>query len=188
MTVSVNLSRAHFKNPRFLDPLSRLKAQYRIPDGAIEIELTESTFFNERQRELVQASIREMHRRGFLCSLDDFGVGFSSLALLQEFDVDAIKLDRQFFNEIANPKGQTIIASFLSLAKKLGIHTVAEGIETQAQADYLLGVDCDMIQGYYFSKPLSIPEFEQWRLTRPPRHNPGGGAEAARGANGAASR
>ena len=188
VAVSVNLSRAHFKNPRFLDPLSRLKAQYRIPDGAIEIELTESTFFNERQRELVQASIREMHRRGFLCSLDDFGVGFSSLALLQEFDVDAIKLDRQFFNEITNPKGQTIIASFLSLAKKLGIHTVAEGIENQAQADYLLGVDCDMIQGYYFSKPLSIPEFEQWRLTRPPRHNPGGGAEAACGANGAASR
>lgn len=108
----------------------------------------------------------EMHRRGFLCSLDDFGVGFSSLALLKEFDVDAIKLDRQFFKDIANEKAQNIIASFIELAEKLNIHTVAEGIETQEQIDFLRKARCGMVQGYYFSKPLPVGEFERWSACR----------------------
>ena len=166
LTISVNLSRRHFKNLNFLRPFSALKEKYGIPDGVIEIELTESTFFDERQRELVPGMLGEMHRRGFLCSLDDFGVGFSSLALLKEFDVDAIKLDRQFFKDIANEKAQNIIASFIELAEKLNIHTVAEGIETQEQIDFLRKARCGMVQGYYFSKPLPVGEFERWSACR----------------------
>ena len=160
--ISVNMSRAHFKNLNFLRPFTTLKERYHIPDTMIEIELTESTFFDEQQRKLVQNSVEEMHRNGFLCSLDDFGVGFSSLALLKEFDVDTIKLDRQFFDDIASEKAQKVIASFVQLAAKLHIHTVAEGIETQSQLAFLRAVGCDMIQGYVFSKPLSISDFEQW--------------------------
>lgn len=165
LPVSVNLSRTHFKNLNFLRSFSSLKEKYQIPDGVIELELTESVFFDEQQRILVQNSIREMHKHGFLCSLDDFGVGFSSLALLKEFDVDTIKLDRQFFMDISNPRAQNVIASFIALADKLGVGTVAEGIETQEQLDYLSEAGCNMVQGYIFSKPLPIPEFESWEKT-----------------------
>ncbi|WP_418973077.1 EAL domain-containing protein [Allofournierella sp.] len=171
LPISFNLSRVHFKNPNYLEPFLRLKEQYRIPNGILEMELTESTFFDEQQRQLVQSSIVEMHRHGFLCSLDDFGVGFSALALLKDFDVDAIKLDRQFFSEIASSKSRAVISGFIALAQTLGIHTVAEGIETREQADFLRQAGCDMIQGFYFSKPLPIPEFETWAPSRPPEPN-----------------
>lgn len=161
--ISVNLSRVHFKNLNFLRDFSVLKEKYGIPDGLIEIELTESIFFDTPQRELVKNSITEMHRCGFGCSLDDFGVGYSALALLKDFDVDTIKLDRQFFSDITNAKAQKIISGFIRLAENLGIHVVAEGIETQEQIDILYNANCEMVQGYYFSKPLPIPDFEKWR-------------------------
>lgn len=160
--VSVNLSRVHFKNQDFLCRFSQIKEKYGIPDQMIELELTESIFFDEQQTELLKTSIGHMHRKGFLCSLDDFGAGFSSLGLLREVDVDTIKLDRQFFGNIANRKAQNVIASFIGLADKLGVHIVAEGIETEEQMDYLREVQCEMVQGYIFSKPLPILEFERW--------------------------
>ncbi len=103
-----------------------------------------------------------MHELGFLCSLDDFGSGFSSLGLLKEFDVDTIKLDRRFFLDISNPKTKDVIACLIELSERLGVHTVAEGIETREQLDYLRAVHCDMVQGYVFSRPLPVPDFENW--------------------------
>ena len=99
---------------------------------------------------------------GFLCSLDDFGIGYSSLGLLMEFDVDVIKLDRGFFLNIQQVKARKTIASILNLARELGACTVAEGIETSEQVEFLQKVNCDLIQGYFYSKPLPIPEFEKW--------------------------
>lgn len=158
--VSVNLSRRHFRDPNFLDDFARIAAQYGIPRGIIEFELTESIFFDNRQIEIVKASIRRMHDLGFLCSLDDFGSGFSSLGLLKEFDVDAIKLDRSFFLNMSSPKAREIIACLVELASRLQVNTVAEGIETLSQVEYLRRIRCDMVQGYVFSKPLTISEFE----------------------------
>ena len=163
LPISVNLSRMHFRNPDCLREFSRLKERYRVPDNLIEFELTESIYFDEDQREAVKAFVDEMHRRGFLCSLDDFGVGFSALALLKEFDVDVIKFDREFFKDIRSAKARSIIASFIELAARIGVKTVAEGIETQEQLDFLRSVHCDMVQGYVFSKPLSLVDFEEWR-------------------------
>lgn len=100
-----------------------------------------------------------MHDLGFLCSLDDFGAGFSSLGLLKEFDVDTIKLDRSFFLNMSGRKAKDIIASLVELAGHLQVRTVAEGIETPDQVEYLRSIHCDMVQGYVFSKPLPIPEF-----------------------------
>lgn len=172
--ISVNLSRVHFRDPNYLRPYIQLKEKYQIPDGILEFELTESVFFDEQQRELVKQATREMHRHGFLCSLDDFGVGFSSLALLKEFEVDAIKLDRQFFEEIENEKAQSVIASFIELAERIGIQTVAEGIETPAQLDFLRRAHCDLVQGYIYSKPLPMPDFESW-MAGMTGHPPAGG-------------
>ncbi len=103
-----------------------------------------------------------MHEMGFLCSLDDFGAGYSSLGLLMEFDVDVIKLDRRFFYHIENSKTRELIGSIIQISKKLGIQVVAEGIETEEQLDLLKSVGCDLVQGYIYSKPLPVPEFEQW--------------------------
>lgn len=157
--VSVNLSRQHFRTPGFLDDFAHIAGQHGIPRGIIEFELTESIFFDNRQIEIVKESIRTMHDLGFLCSLDDFGAGFSSLGLLKEFDVDTIKLDRSFFLNMSGRKAKDIIASLVELAGHLQVRTVAEGIETPDQVEYLRSIHCDMVQGYVFSKPLPIPEF-----------------------------
>ena len=103
-----------------------------------------------------------MHEKGFLCSLDDFGAGFSSLGLLKEFDIDTIKFDRQFFLDISTKKAKDIIKGLLELSYNLGIHTVAEGIETEEQISLLRETKCDMIQGYYYSKPLPVTDFENF--------------------------
>ena len=112
--------------------------------------------------DIVRESIKKIHEMGFLCSLDDFGSGFSSLGLLKEFDVDTIKLDRQFFTDISSQKARDVIRCIISLTKKLGVLTVAEGIETNEQLDFLHGEDCDIIQGYIYSRPLPVTEFDIW--------------------------
>ena len=127
----------------------------------IEFELTESIFFDNRQINVVKEMIRQMHQLGFLCSLDDFGSGFSSLGLLKEFDVDTIKLDRSFFVNMAGDKAKDVIACLIELSKKLKVHTVAEGIETDEMVEYLRMIKCDMVQGYIFSRPIPISEFEE---------------------------
>lgn len=159
--VSVNLSRRHFLDQNFLRKFADIAEEYEIPPGMIEFELTESIFFDNRQINVVKERIRQMHQMGFLCSLDDFGSGFSSLGLLKEFDVDTIKLDRSFFVNMSGEKAKDVITCLIELSKKLGVHTVAEGIETNGMVNYLRMVKCDMVQGYIFSKPIPIPEFEE---------------------------
>ncbi len=87
-----------------------------------------------------------------MCSLDDFGAGFSSLGLLKEFDVDTVKLDRRFFKNIEEKKAQEVVICIVELAKRLGIHTVAEGIETKEQLMFLREAGCDLLQGYLLCK------------------------------------
>ncbi|MBS4959400.1 MAG: EAL domain-containing protein [Clostridiales bacterium] len=160
--ISVNLSRAHFRHKNFLQPFIRLKEIYQIPDGMIELEMTETIFSDERQRKMIKNFISEIHKNGFRCSLDDFGVGYSSLALLKEFEVDVIKLDRLFFADISTKRAQNVVSCFIDLANKLGMETVAEGIETSKQLEYLCRINCGMVQGYIYSKPLSVKNFDLW--------------------------
>lgn len=161
--ISVNLSRQHyFHNPEFLSTFAKMAEDYHIPAGIIDFELTESIFFDTDRFKSVKKSLEEMHQLGFLCSLDDFGVGFSSLGLLKEFDIDTIKFDRQFFLDMSTEKSKTILESLMEMSEKLGIKTVAEGIETQEQLNYLGEINCDIIQGYIFSMPLEASEFELW--------------------------
>lgn len=110
---------------------------------------------------------------GFLCSLDDFGAGYSSLGLLMEFDVDSIKLDRRFFLRLSRRRSKDLVESIISLAHKIGAQTVAEGIETTDQLDFLREMGCDLVQGYVFSRPLPIPAFEDWMKNWPGRASDG---------------
>lgn len=162
LPISVNLSRQHFQRPNCLKVFADIAIKYQIPEKIIELELTESIFFDDQGIESVKDYIKEMHHLGFLCSLDDFGAGYSSLGLLMEFDVDAIKLDRKFFKDIKNPKVKDVVASTVELSHKIGISTIAEGIETPEQLEFIKEVRCDMVQGYIYSKPLPATDFELW--------------------------
>ena len=118
-------------------------------------------FLEIKQLEKIKKIIKQMQVYGFLCSLDDFGFGYSSLALLKEFDVDTIKLDRLFFVN-SNEKTWKVVKAFISLAHELNITVVAEGVENEEQIERLKEINCDLVQGYYYSKPLPEEEFIDW--------------------------
>ncbi len=162
LLISVNLSRRHFQDLSFLKEYAQIKESYKIPDGLIELELTESIFFDDQQIEIVRKAVDQMHEYGFCCSLDDFGVGFSSLGLLKYFNVDVIKLDRKFFDDIQLKKSQKIIRSFIEMAQEIQVKVVAEGIETKEQLAFLYETECNMVQGFIFSRPLSLENFDEW--------------------------
>lgn len=163
--VAVNLSRRHFQTPDFLRRFADIRDQYQIPDGLIELELTESIFFTVGDILNVKEAIRRMHELGFLCSLDDFGAGFSSLGLLKSFMVDSVKLDRSFFLEDSQ-RAHDVVESIVELARKLGIETVAEGIEAPEQVEFLRSVGCDLVQGYVYARPMPAEELEAWLRAR----------------------
>lgn len=162
--ISVNLSRYHLRSSgiQVCDEYRLIKEKYNIPDGLIELELTETMMIDNNQFEFIKLVLAKFRSIGIRMALDDFGFGFSSLSQLKEFDVDTLKLDKSFFiNE--NRKSKLIVSRIIDLAHDLKLNVVAEGIETKEQVQMLSDFNCDYIQGYYYSKPISIAEFEQWR-------------------------
>ena len=104
---------------------------------------------------------------GFIVSMDDFGTGYSAFNILKNIKIDVLKIDKSFFDDmINNAKAQIIIETIVSMCKKLDIITVAEGIETKEQVEFLKKINCDRIQGYYFSKPIPIELFEKTYLQK----------------------
>lgn len=164
--VSVNMSRAHLADPQFLERYENIRRAYDVPPELLEIELTESLVF-ENPHLLVQF-IERIRAHGYHCSIDDFGSGYSSLNLLKDMNVNVLKLDRVFFasQEADNARERTVIVSVIDLAKKLSMGTVAEGVETPRQVEFLQQADCDMVQGYVFSRPVPLAEFEQMAFGR----------------------
>lgn len=159
--VSVNCSRVHFKNLDFLEHYSQIAKQYDIPKNLIEIELTESTVFEDVSA--LTHIINQIHLAGFGCSMDDFGSGYSSLNLIQDIPVDTLKLDKIFFQTTIRDISRTesVVGSIIAMSKALSMSTVAEGVEDRAQVDMLKRLDCDYIQGFYFAKPMPIDQFEK---------------------------
>ena len=158
--ISVNVSRAHFSRDDLAEHICEIVDEYKVPHEFIELELTESAFFDDKQ--VLLGTVKKLKDFGFKVSMDDFGAGYSSLNSLKELPLDIIKLDAQFFREIDDKKrADLIVGDTIKLAKKLGMQIVAEGIETREQVDFLAGQHCDLIQGFYFAKPLPIEEFEE---------------------------
>ncbi len=160
--VSINFSRLHLQNKNFIKEIAEIVSSYKIDPKYIEIELTESTVM-ENEKELINI-LAELHKNGFLVAIDDFGSGYSSLGMLKNFKVDTLKLDKSFFTDLEEEdeynRGNLVVESVVALAGNLGIHTVAEGIEDLRQYEFLKKIKCDLAQGYYFSKPIPMPEFE----------------------------
>ena len=156
---SINVSRKHFINKDFLSNYKKIIDKYNIPHNLIEFEITESAVF-ENENILVDI-INQIHEMGCICSIDDFGIGYSSLSMLTNYDFDLIKLDRSFFygkNGFTESSKKVVIA-LIDLAHKLNKKVVAEGIEELEMVDFLRDASCDIIQGFYFAKPMPKNEF-----------------------------
>ncbi|MCI9976912.1 GGDEF domain-containing protein [Clostridioides difficile] len=160
LIISVNVSRQHLKDKSFLEKYELICNKYDVPTHLIDLELTESIFLENPEAIDV---IKDIRSKGFKCSIDDFGFGYSSLGILKDFKVDIIKLDRSFFISKNNiERGKVVIESIIELSRRLGMKVIAEGIEELEQVEFLQNVGCDYIQGYVFSKPLLISEFEKF--------------------------
>ncbi len=156
--ISVNVSRAHFSMDDLAERICGIVDEYKVPHKYIELELTESAFFDDKATLLT--TVKKLKAYGFKISMDDFGAGYSSLNSLKELPLDIIKLDAEFFRSIDDVnRANAIVGDTIALAKKLGMEIVAEGIETREQVDFLAGQDCDLIQGFFFAKPLPVSEF-----------------------------
>ncbi|MEG1391055.1 MAG: EAL domain-containing protein [Angelakisella sp.] len=160
LTISVNLSRMHLFYPHLVDELLSLTTRYGVSSSCIEIELTESIVLHNTT--LLIDIMNQLHSAGFHISIDDFGSGYSSLNLLKDLPVDVLKIDKGFLSDSTDvSNGRVIIDSVTKMAKSLNLITVAEGVETKEQAEMLLGMGCDIAQGYYFAKPMPIKHFEK---------------------------
>lgn len=160
VVTSVNFSRRHLDDSSFVEKLCVLADQYQIPHGLLEIELTESGVL-ENETEII-VFLQKLHMEGFAVSIDDFGSGYSSLGLLKDLHVDTLKLDKGFFMDTQNEeRAAAIVRSVIAMAKELHIHTVAEGIEIASQVQLLKSIGCDMVQGYYYARPM--PEGEYYK-------------------------
>ena len=158
--VSVNVSRAHFIETNLAEQIRDIIDKEGAPHELIEIELTESAFFDDKK--LMLTTIRKLKEYGFLVSMDDFGSGYSSLNSLKDMPLDILKLDAGFFKgETDNSRTKTVVSEILMLAGKLNMTTVAEGVEDQEQVDFLAEEGCNMIQGYYYAKPMPKEEYEK---------------------------
>ena len=158
--ISVNVSRAHFAKEDLAEHICSIVDKYQVPHNVIELELTESAFFDDKQ--VLLQTVKKLRESGFVVSMDDFGAGYSSLNSLKELQLDVLKLDADFFrgtDEIE--RGMVIVSEVIGLAKKLNMKIVAEGIENREQVDFLAAQECDLIQGYFYAKPMPICEFEE---------------------------
>lgn len=163
--ISVNISRIHFSMENLAEHICDIVDTYGVPHKYIELELTESAFFDDK--DMMLKTIEKLKYAGFPISMDDFGAGYSSLNTLKELPLDVIKLDAEFFRGEDNfDRAHLIISETIQLAKRLEMHIVAEGIETREQVDYLKSEKCDLIQGYYFAKPMAVEQFVELAYQR----------------------
>ena len=149
---SVNLSRQDFKHEDLFEKITAVLNKYDVPPEAIKLEITESHMLEDT--ETFQKIFRRFTDAHFSVWLDDFGSGYSSLNVLQNYSFDLIKFDILFLRNLSF-KGRNLLASLISMAKTLEIHTLTEGVETEEQRKFLLALGCEAQQGFYYSKPLS---------------------------------
>lgn len=154
--VAVNISPEHFYHPLFIQNLHQLLQMYYADPKYLIIEVTENMGLVDSER--ASAIIKKLRSIGIATSIDDFGIGYSSLSYLQKFPFNELKIDRSFILKINELATQTIVKAIIEIAHMLEINVIAEGVETKEQLDILKAVRCDAIQGYYYSKPLPMEE------------------------------
>ena len=159
--ISVNVSRVQLSDPNLAHQICTIVDKYNVPHNYIDIELTESACFDDM--DILITTITKLRSMGFPVSMDDFGSGYSSLNLLKELPFDTLKIDGEFFRNVTDEhRANIVVKNIIDLAKSLNMTVVAEGIEKQEQVDFLKTTECDLIQGYFYSKPISAKDFEDY--------------------------
>ncbi len=158
--LAVNLSRGQLGDPGFVDMVSGILRSSGMQAAQLQLEITESLAAQDKS---VQDRLRDLKMLGLSLALDDFGTGYSSLSSLHQFPVSTVKIDRSFVSEaVSSAHHRVLIEATVRVAASLGMATVAEGIETQAQADRVKQLGCDKGQGYVFARPLSAVDLALW--------------------------
>jgi diguanylate cyclase (GGDEF)-like protein len=158
ITLSVNLSSVQFRHADLPEMVSAALRDTGLSPHLLELELTEGAAM--AKPELAVTVMNDLHARGICMSIDDFGTGYSSLSYLKKFKISKIKIDQSFVRDITvDPDDKAIVGAIIKMASNLGMTTIAEGVETQAQLDYLREQGCDQLQGYFFSRPLPADQF-----------------------------
>jgi diguanylate cyclase (GGDEF)-like protein/PAS domain S-box-containing protein len=154
VTVAVNVSAVQFRQEGFCDLIERVLHETGVSPQHLELELTESLLLTNA--DLMLSVVQELKAMGVALAIDDFGTGYSSFSYLRQFRASKLKIDRTFIRDVAvNPNDAAITAAIISMAKSLDLKVIAEGVEDEAQVSFLRAHQCDEIQGYYFSKPLT---------------------------------
>lgn len=161
--ISVNISMHQFYDPGFIGVVSDVLADSGLQPGQLVLEVTESV---ASQHESVVQRMNEVRRLGVHLALDDFGTGFSSLTTLQEFPLDYLKVDRSFVQHLNPEHPRGLAATVLTLTQSLGLKSIAEGVETEAQLLQLTAMGADVVQGYHIARPLTATQMTEWLRAR----------------------
>jgi predicted signal transduction protein with EAL and GGDEF domain len=160
LTLAVNVSARQFHQPDFVPALAALMARHDFDPARLKLELTESVVLNDVAD--VVTRMVALRALGVSLSMDDFGTGYSSLSYLKQLPLDQIKIDQTFVRDITtDPTDAVMVKTIIDLARNFHLHVIAEGVETQAQLDFLQLHGCTAYQGYLFSKPVPIADFEK---------------------------
>ncbi len=164
--IAVNLSSRSLQNPAFVDDLLEIAGRSFDDRHAIGFELTESVSVHDDPETI--ASLQRLHEHGFEIALDDFGTGYSSFAYLRELPIDTLKVDRAFLQVSGNDRNaDDVLRGIIDLGHKLGLRTIAEGVETREMGTWLRDLGCDMAQGYYFGSPMPPDAIPDWPRDTP---------------------
>jgi len=164
ITMAVNISAVQFRHPDLPGLVSQVLQEYAVDPACLELELTEGVASDDPERAV--DIMENLHARGVRMSIDDFGTGYSSLSYLKRFQVYKLKIDRSFVRDITeDAEDKAIVSAIVRMASSLGLQTIAEGVETEAQRQFLQEQGCDEIQGYLFSRPLPAAECERLMRT-----------------------
>lgn len=169
LIMAVNLSAVQFRHAGLPNLVMNILKEEDFPPQYLELELTEGVAMHDPQGAI--ATMNNLHERGVRMSIDDFGTGYSSLSYLKQFKVYKLKIDQSFVRDISNGgEDKAIVSAIICMAKSLGLQTIAEGVETVEQLDFLREEGCHEVQGYHYSKPLPAAAFEAFMLERPLLH------------------
>lgn len=158
--ISVNVSRIDLYDSKLVQHLVNLREKYQLPSQYLELEITESAY-TEAPEQIITIT-RQLREAGFVILMDDFGTGYSSLNMLKDIQIDVLKLDMGFLKSSDySAKGGNILTAILKMAESLKMQTIAEGVETKEQVEFLKSIGCRYVQGFYYSKPLPVGEFEK---------------------------
>ncbi len=153
--VSINLSPRHLRSPSVVEQVARILARHDFPPSALQLEITESLLLFDFEQ--AEQRLSQFRMRGVRIALDDFGAGYSSLSYIRRLPLDVIKIDRSFARDISDDRqSEAVVRAIVQLAEALELQIVAEGIETESQAERMTSCGCSIQQGYLFGRPMPL--------------------------------